>query len=136
MDIAVHHYNNHESTMINRCRLYLQVFSIYDIISYDGLSIHPNILAGERPPSRSSNKFWVEFRRPPKKYISLWKTFLETHILPIIRLTRIHWYTASSTNYTHSFFHSAIDNNLYQAIPEGYLKYLPKRTTTQETTYP
>jgi hypothetical protein len=44
MPIAVQHYKKLATQMINRCRLYLQVFSLYDIITYTGQQIHPDIL--------------------------------------------------------------------------------------------
>ncbi len=47
MELAVHSYNQGGSNIINKCCLYLQVISLYDIIQYDGTHIHPNILKGE-----------------------------------------------------------------------------------------
>jgi hypothetical protein len=66
MEIATQHYQCKDSMMINRCRLYLQIFSIYDIITSDGKAIHPKIMRGERITSRTSTIFWVEFPKPPK----------------------------------------------------------------------
>jgi hypothetical protein len=66
MEIATQHYQRKESMMINRCHLYLQIFSNYDIITYDGKPIHPEIMRGDRITSRTSNIFWVDFPKPPK----------------------------------------------------------------------
>ncbi len=66
METATQHYQRKGSMMINRCRLYLQIFSIYDIITYNGKAIHPEIMRGECITSRTSTIFWVEFPKPPK----------------------------------------------------------------------
>ena len=92
MEIATQHYQRKDSMMINRCRLYLQIFSVYDIITYDGKAIYPEIMRGERVTSRTSTKFWVEFPKPPKRYFTIWKEFLATYIRPMLQNMRIHWY--------------------------------------------
>jgi hypothetical protein len=128
MEIAKQHYDNKESKMINRVRLYLQIFSIYDIVTYEGTSIHPDILRGERIVGRKSKPFWVDFPKPPKRYKTLWKAFLTKYIEPRLKELKIQWYTHISPNYSSNFFLSTLDNFLYEALTEGYLVYEPKRT--------
>ena len=48
--------------------------------------------------------------------------------------TKIKWHPHIHPNYTHTFFHSDTDNNLYQTIPEGYLVYFPKTKTDHQHT--
>jgi hypothetical protein len=51
MDIATSVYNMKGSAMINHCRLFLQVISLYDLLKYDLSGIHPLYFQGEIPPS-------------------------------------------------------------------------------------
>ncbi len=44
--ICYNHLFKKLSNKINRCHLYLQVITFYDIIIYGGKQIHPNILIG------------------------------------------------------------------------------------------
>jgi hypothetical protein len=37
---------------INRCRLYYQVITLYDLLTYDGAQVHPEYTSGKRPTSR------------------------------------------------------------------------------------
>jgi hypothetical protein len=126
MEIATINLKKKESSMINRVRLYLQLFSIYDMITYDGESIHPEILRGERIIGRHSTTFWVDFPKPPKRYMKLWKDFLTNYITPMLHTINIQWYRDAKPNYSTTFYVSTIDNRLYQAITEGYLVYDPK----------
>jgi hypothetical protein len=59
-------YNPKGSAMINRCRLYLQAISLYDILTYDLHGIHPSYKQGECPPSRHSTIHWPNNPKPPK----------------------------------------------------------------------
>lgn len=127
IDIAVANCSQPNSQIINRYRLYLQVISLYDIITYDGQTIHPNIMRGERILSRHSTIYWVDFKRPPKKHLTIWQNFLTEHVTPLLKRAAIQWYTHITPNFKHTFFHSSHDNKLYQSLPEGYLVYAPKQ---------
>jgi hypothetical protein len=48
-------YPKKQAIALNRCRIYFQVITIYDLISYDGKHIHPNYFHHKRPQSRRSN---------------------------------------------------------------------------------
>jgi hypothetical protein len=85
MDIAVANYSQPRSQFINRYHLYLQVISQYDIITYDGHPIHPNIMRSERILSRHSTIYWVDFKRPPKKHLTIWRAFLTEHVTPLLQ---------------------------------------------------
>lgn len=54
MEFATTIYSKKLSNKINKCHLYLQVITSYDIIIYGGKQIHPNMLIGIRPPSCQS----------------------------------------------------------------------------------
>jgi hypothetical protein len=122
MSIAVKHYSKSDTQKINRCRLYLQLFSIYDIITYAGPQIHPDILMGKCVESRTSLYYWVDFKRPPKRFFQTWKEFLLNYVTPILQNTDLHWYTNQSPNYRSTFQYSSYTNRLYQKIESGYLQ--------------
>jgi hypothetical protein len=127
MHIATAKCFKKDSLIINRCRLYLQLFSIYDLILHDHAVIHPQLKKCERVTSRISTKYWVDFRRPPKRCIKTWQQFLTEHIEPIITQMEISWRMDTEPIYNTNFFISNTTNTLYQKINPGYLKYLPKR---------
>jgi hypothetical protein len=47
-------YDNEDCIKLNRCRLYYQVITIYDLITYDGSQVHPEYTSGNRVQSRES----------------------------------------------------------------------------------
>jgi hypothetical protein len=53
-EFAVTHFPSSYVCRINRCQLYLQVFTLYDLFNYDGSNIHPEIGMGERIQSRKT----------------------------------------------------------------------------------
>jgi len=79
-EIAVTAYNKKGSKMINRCRMFLQVISVLDLLLYNTKNIHPAYIQGELPPSRIPFLLWPIIPRPPKKYWKLWTSFLRRHI--------------------------------------------------------
>jgi hypothetical protein len=84
MDIATAHYDKKGSYIINRCQLFLQVISIYDLFFGDCLSIHPSYMKGLRHPYRISDIAWPDFPSPPNNYWSSWSHFYHFHIVPIM----------------------------------------------------
>jgi len=82
MDLATSIYDKKGSTIINQCRIYLQIISICDLLLFDTMPIHPDFLNGARPPSRISHILWPDFPRPPSKFWRLWGHFIQHHVLP------------------------------------------------------
>jgi hypothetical protein len=126
MEIAQQHYTRQEVNRINRYRLYLRVISLYYIITYDGILIHPEIEKGQRVKSRKSRIHWVEFPKPPKKDKGLWIAFFDTHVKPLLEQPPIQWNVNAPPTYHTTFFTSSLDDNLYQHTDEGYRIYSPK----------
>jgi hypothetical protein len=62
MEIATFVYNSKGSVMINYCRTYLNIISIYDLLLLDQVEIHPDYMKGIRPPSRVSYIIWPPSR--------------------------------------------------------------------------
>ena len=82
MEVAVRTYSKKGSKMINRCRIYLQIISVYDLLIYSTNKIHPAYKEREIPLSRSSKICRPAIPKPPKHYWQLWNSFINLHIEP------------------------------------------------------
>jgi hypothetical protein len=58
LDIAFRHFDCAQTAMINRCRIFLQVISTFDLLIFGTDSIHPAYLEGQLPNSRKSTITW------------------------------------------------------------------------------
>jgi hypothetical protein len=67
MDYAIGKYSAADLFLLNQYRLYLQVISLYNSLTYDLILIHPNIVEGQRVTSHSPTIEWIDFPCPPKK---------------------------------------------------------------------
>jgi hypothetical protein len=82
MELATNHFYASESYMINRCRLYLQVIFIHDLLLFGRPLTHPAYTEGYRPPSRISKIIWPCFPRPSRNYWIIWTRFVHQYIQP------------------------------------------------------
>jgi len=62
---------------LNRCRLYLQVITLSDIVSSDGTRIITDIFHGIPLTERTSTLKWPNQQRPPPKAWALWSSALK-----------------------------------------------------------
>jgi hypothetical protein len=104
MNIAVSKYNKKGSYIINKCRIYLQVLSVMDLLIFGTVEVHPSYMKGTIPPSRVSLILWPQTPTPPKHYWSLWTHFLRFYIKPIIDKENLHWEDVSQYRFRPSFF--------------------------------
>ncbi len=120
----IHH---HALNMINCYHIYLQVITLYDLILYDVSAIHPEIEQALRVKSRQRAIFWVNFPNPPKKYQSLWKTFIKDHIKPIWVETNVLWHTNSTATYHTTFSISCQSSPIHtrDKDPPNTKRYIP-----------
>jgi hypothetical protein len=58
MELATRVYNTRGSSMINRCRIFLQTTSVGNLLLYPSHEIHPSYVVGNIPPSRASILLW------------------------------------------------------------------------------
>jgi hypothetical protein len=98
---------------INRCRLYYQVITLYDLLTYDGTQIHPEYTSGNRPSSRVSVIHWVNFNKPPRNYLKLWNDYLNHYVQPRIPNLNFSWNTKVSPHYNTSYHISTRNGKLY-----------------------
>jgi hypothetical protein len=71
-------YKASQFIQLNRCRLYLQVITLTDIVSADGTCIIPDILAGIPLSDRRSSLKWPNQQRPPAKDWAVWLSALRS----------------------------------------------------------
>jgi hypothetical protein len=128
MEIVCCNYNKREALRINRYRLYLQVISLHDLLTYDGLQIHPDIARGKRVSSRTSTIHWVDFPKPPKKDAALWISFMQTHISPFTTVNPIKWDRTAPPTYRTTFMTSLVTDKLYSYSNDRIVQFEPKNT--------
>jgi hypothetical protein len=54
MGIAMKLYDTRGSNMMNKCRIYLKIISLFNLLLFDTDTIHPSYLQGKTLPSRIS----------------------------------------------------------------------------------
>lgn len=75
--LATRHFSPMNSGKINKCRIYLQVLTIYDLFTQNNNVIHREIKRGEWIQSHKSIISWPDIKKPPTSYWTLWKTFMK-----------------------------------------------------------
>jgi hypothetical protein len=71
-------YKAHQLIQLNRCRLYLQVITLTDIVSADGMCIIPDTFIGLPLLDRKSTLKWPSQQRPSDKDWAVWSSALKT----------------------------------------------------------
>ncbi len=116
MEIAVRMYNKKGSAIINRCRIYLQLVSLYDLLLFHKVAFHPDYIQGECPRSRSSPILWPPYPRPPKRYWNLWGHFLFHHLTPLLADVSPTWHHNIVLRQSPTFFKHPSSPHLYSII--------------------
>jgi hypothetical protein len=119
MKLALQKYNKKGSGFINRCRLYLKIFSLYDLLLFDKPAIHPAYLIGECPLSRSSTIIWPSYPHPPKRYWGVWGHFLRNHIEPILPNIILKWHQNCQLRQFSTFYKHTRTPHLYHKDQDG-----------------
>jgi hypothetical protein len=68
--------NKIDSTDINRCRIYLRVFFLSDIVNIQGAPIKEWAITGERSKASHSTWHWPVQQKPPRNMWNKWKAAL------------------------------------------------------------
>jgi hypothetical protein len=78
MDLALSlNLNFHQLSLINFCRLYLQVLTVADIAAADGIHLTLHAISGTRDPFCASSWEWPSMPRPPSAAWTQWNLFLQ-----------------------------------------------------------
>ncbi len=78
MDLALSlNLNPRQLSLINTCRLYLQVLTVADIVAADGIRLTLHAVSGTRDPFRTSSWQWPSMPRPPSSAWTQWNLFLQ-----------------------------------------------------------
>jgi hypothetical protein len=109
--------------MINRCRIYLQVISILDLLLYGTTTVHPSYVHGDPPPSRIPKITWPNVPKPPAKYWKLWSRVLTINILPLIQTMSIPWKELSDIRYKPRFYKNRYTSHLYIISDGDIIEY-------------
>jgi hypothetical protein len=64
MEIATSKYDKTGSWIINKCRIYLQLISIFDLLIHNMTDIHPSYIQGGLPQLRLSSILWPSIQKP------------------------------------------------------------------------
>ena len=78
---------------LNACRIALQIITLSDLTTVDGLKVLPNILQGKQ--YRSSNIKWPN-QEIPHHWWSTWKQYLSSYIVPYLSLHKLGAWTSES----------------------------------------
>jgi hypothetical protein len=70
--------NERDLTEINRCRVYLRVFFLSDIVNIQGDTIEEWAINGERSKARHCTWYWPVQQKPPRTMWNKWKAALIT----------------------------------------------------------
>jgi hypothetical protein len=89
MHLACKVFSKKGSAMINRCRMYLQLISIADLLTSSSGIIHPAYFDGQLPLGRVSTITWPSIPRPQDCIWAYGVTF-SVHMLFLLYLNR-HW---------------------------------------------
>jgi hypothetical protein len=119
MDDVTKFYDKESCIKLNRCRLYLQVITLYDLITYDGLKIHPEYISGQRPTSRKSTIHWVDFHKPPRKYMAIWKEYITKYVQPRLPILLTSWNPKAPPHYNTTYYLSLRTGKLYGKVHNG-----------------
>lgn len=86
------------------------------MLTYDGSQIHPEYVTGHRPRSRKSTIHWVDFHRPPRKHIALWKGCINLYVRPRVPVLYTSWDTRTKPHYNTTFYKSTRTGKLYEKV--------------------
>jgi hypothetical protein len=122
--------------LLNRYRIYLQVTSLFDIMTYDLKQIHPDIMKGNRIPSQTSTIYWVDFPTPPKKAKKILIEFITNLIIPYTTSMNRTWNEFCTPMYHVTYFTSRDKTHLYHKSITGYIVHdMIGHSETRGTTY-
>ena len=126
--VAAKIFSREELLRINRCRLYLQVYFLSDIVSGNGRLILREAFDGVKLIHRVSRWQWPQQTRPPKSDWSLWKMAIQ-EVWACSETRLIHQplgHSLHSSHQAHKFVFSSIHQCIYETFTNGQIQYFHK----------
>ena len=121
-------------TILNRCRIYLQVFTVADIGTGDGVYISHNAWHGIRT-SRRATLTWPEWQRPPSKDWVIWRQSL-TKALCCNSHKRLQQTLGPWTKQIdHQWWINSSDKSLWQKKEHQWIKWVPVMAKSRRPRY-
>lgn len=124
-----------ENTILNRCRIYLQAWTLSDLVDGDVIHLTQFAYNGRRDTSRTSSMQWPDFRRPDYRVWDLWKRFLSTSFCysitsTLLRTPLTSWITQPLQQW--QWYYHPATSTLSRATPQLIHHYTPSRTHRQQ----
>ena len=113
---------------INRCRLYLQVLTLSEIVTADGETITEKAWSGIRDSTIKSPYRWPRQPRPPSKDWRIWQTAITVCYLGSGRRLRGPLGNWRGTDNSWEWFFAPDERRLYQRIDGGWVFWIQKIT--------
>ena len=115
-----------ELVRVNRCRLYLQVILLSDIVDAGGIHILSSYLQGRRSTTRKSNLKWPKQGKPSVHDWKLWETSLQRAYSNIgsTRLQHSLGAWTAKPHQTWTWFKDIITNYVYKRCNNFYERYI------------
>jgi len=114
---------------VNRCRIYLQVLPLSDIVSADGRTLIRPVLMGKKLIDRRSTLVWPEQGRPPPTDWQVWRSSLQ----PLAQGDSLNEPLDMAICPSHQDYFWFMDSSytLYNQNDSNWTQYLPSSTRPQ-----
>lgn len=116
---------------VNRCRCYLNVMFLSDVVTLDGRGIHNDLVVGSRSPLRSKMRFPPE--HPTQNDWSVWVTTWFTATTENLQLLKPLGAWVTVPHFVWPWIYDATSNSLYVLREKGFLLHKESQLSTHIT---
>ena len=112
-------------TWFNKCRMFLKIFFVSDIVSSDGTKLRADILDGKPNGKSHSNLLWPKWGKPPATAWSIWRRTLRlifTNSITLDLKNKLGNWINFEYN-TWEWFLSADNSKLYRCQGDQWTRY-------------
>ena len=134
-----HNIPKRDLQRLNKCRKYLKVLTIGDILTGDGTKVQQSIKFGQRSSSIIPTMHWPNQKDPGTKAWSTWRRFirkcleLNNTILPAFRPTA---WTNTNQRTFHWFYHRGMDKLFQRSANNKWNYYVRNRQRGRRRMHP
>ena len=116
-------YSPDQLQALNRCRLYLRVYSLADIATGDGSRIRKVFTQVQQPRDVQASKYEWPVERPSRADKDLWKAALTAISSPSLHLPSCLGQWTTTPHRKHLWFHDASTGSLYRMADNAWHQY-------------